>query len=35
VGLALLSDPAWARKLHEGREDEIVPFERRHMSLFE
>jgi 2,4-dienoyl-CoA reductase-like NADH-dependent reductase (Old Yellow Enzyme family) len=35
VGRALLSDPAWARKLHEGREDEIVPFESKHLSLFE
>jgi 2,4-dienoyl-CoA reductase-like NADH-dependent reductase (Old Yellow Enzyme family) len=26
VGRALLADAHWPRKLHEGREDEIVPF---------
>lgn len=26
VGRALLGDPAWARKVHEGRLDEIKPF---------
>jgi 2,4-dienoyl-CoA reductase-like NADH-dependent reductase (Old Yellow Enzyme family) len=27
IGRALLSDPAWARKVREGRADEIIPFE--------
>jgi len=35
VGRALLSDAAWANKVHEGREDEIVAFERKHMAIFE
>ena len=35
VGRALLSDPAWARKLQDGHEDQIVVFERKHLSLFE
>ncbi|MNC35928.1 NADH oxidase [compost metagenome] len=26
VGRALLGDPAWAKKMHEGRYDEIQPF---------
>jgi 2,4-dienoyl-CoA reductase-like NADH-dependent reductase (Old Yellow Enzyme family) len=26
VGRALLVDPAWARKIHEGRVDELLPF---------
>jgi 2,4-dienoyl-CoA reductase-like NADH-dependent reductase (Old Yellow Enzyme family) len=28
VGRALLVDPSWARKLHEGRFDELQPFTR-------
>lgn len=32
VGRALLSDPAWADKVREGREDEIVSFSREHME---
>jgi 2,4-dienoyl-CoA reductase-like NADH-dependent reductase (Old Yellow Enzyme family) len=35
VGRALLSDPAWAQKLKDGREDEIVAFEHKHLTLFE
>ena len=35
VGRGLLSDPAWARKLQDGRENEIVAFEPRHMGIFE
>jgi len=35
VGRALLSDPAWPTKVREGRDDEIVAFERKHMSIFE
>jgi 2,4-dienoyl-CoA reductase-like NADH-dependent reductase (Old Yellow Enzyme family) len=35
VGRGLLSDPAWARKLQDGREEEIVAFEPKHMSIFE
>ncbi len=34
VGRALLSDPAWAAKVRDGRENEIVGFEREHLSLF-
>lgn len=34
VGRALLSDPTWAQKLQGGYEDQIVPFEPKHMSLF-
>ena len=26
VGRALLVDPAWAAKMHEGRVDELLPF---------
>jgi 2,4-dienoyl-CoA reductase-like NADH-dependent reductase (Old Yellow Enzyme family) len=26
VGRALLVDPAWARKVHDGRLDELIPF---------
>ena len=32
VGRALLSDPAWANKVREGREDEIVAFEPQYMT---
>jgi len=32
VGRALLSDPAWARKIREGREADVVPFMRDHLS---
>jgi 2,4-dienoyl-CoA reductase-like NADH-dependent reductase (Old Yellow Enzyme family) len=35
VGRALLSDPAWAAKLRDGREEEIVAFEPKHLRLFE
>ena len=35
VGRALLSDPAWARKLHDGREAEIVAFESKRLSIVE
>ena len=35
VGRALLSDPAWAAKLEDGREEEIVGFERKHLTIFE
>jgi 2,4-dienoyl-CoA reductase-like NADH-dependent reductase (Old Yellow Enzyme family) len=35
VGRALLSDPAWAAKLEGGREEEIVAFERKHLTIFE
>ena len=35
VGRGLLSDPAWASKLHDGREEELVAFEPKHMSIFE
>jgi 2,4-dienoyl-CoA reductase-like NADH-dependent reductase (Old Yellow Enzyme family) len=33
VGRALLSDPAWARKIREGREADVVPFMRDHLSM--
>jgi 2,4-dienoyl-CoA reductase-like NADH-dependent reductase (Old Yellow Enzyme family) len=33
VGRALLSDPAWANKVKEGREDEIVEFSLEHMAV--
>ena len=32
VGRALLSDPAWADKVRDGRENEIVTFSRAHME---
>ena len=35
VGRALLADPAWANKLREGRESEIVSFTRDHMTQYE
>jgi 2,4-dienoyl-CoA reductase-like NADH-dependent reductase (Old Yellow Enzyme family) len=35
VGRALLADPAWPNKVCEGREDDIVAFKRKHMSIFE
>lgn len=35
VGRALLADAAWPAKVRAGRENEIVPFERKHMALFE
>lgn len=35
VGRALLADPAWPNKVRESREDDIVSFERKHMSIFE
>jgi len=28
VGRALLSDPDWANKVKEGKEDQIVPFDK-------
>ncbi|PCJ51188.1 MAG: 12-oxophytodienoate reductase [Candidatus Hydrogenedentota bacterium] len=33
VGRALLSDPAWANKVKEGREEEIVEFALEHMTV--
>ena len=33
VGRALLSDPAWANKVREGRESEITAFDLAHMSV--
>lgn len=33
VGRALLADPAWPNKIKEGREAEIIPFEREHMTV--
>jgi len=33
VGRPLLSDPAWAQKLEDGREDKVVAFEGKHLSL--
>ena len=35
VGRALLSDPAWAHKLQEGRENEIVAFDSTCLRRFE
>jgi 2,4-dienoyl-CoA reductase-like NADH-dependent reductase (Old Yellow Enzyme family) len=32
VGRALLVDPAWARKIHEGRNDELAPFSREALA---
>ncbi|MDP1640580.1 MAG: 12-oxophytodienoate reductase, partial [Phenylobacterium sp.] len=32
VGRALLQDPEWAKKVKEGRSDELVPFERAAMA---
>ena len=32
VGRALLADPQWANKVREGKEDTIIPFERKHMA---
>ncbi len=32
VGRALLSDPEWANKVREGREDAIIPFEPGHLK---
>lgn len=34
VGRALLSDPDWAIKIRDGRQDEIVTFEPKYMGLF-
>ncbi len=34
VGRALLSDPEWPSKLADGRESEIIPFERKHMEMY-
>ena len=31
----MLADSAWPNKVREGREDDIVAFERKHMSIFE
>ena len=28
VGRALLSDPNWANKVQDGKEDEIIPFDK-------
>ena len=33
VGRALLSDPAWSAKVREGREADIVEFQREHMAV--
>lgn len=33
VGRALLSDPAWANKVRDGRENEIVDFNAEHMKV--
>jgi len=33
VGRALLSDPLWANKVREGRQDQIVEFQREHMAV--
>ena len=32
VGRALLQDPLWAEKVHEGRTDELMDFERSAMA---
>ena len=32
VGRALLSDPAWANKIKEGREADIIPFNPQHLT---
>lgn len=34
VGRALLSDPQWALKVRDAREDEIIPFEPEHLKIF-
>lgn len=34
VGRALLSDPEWVNKIKTGRENEIVPFERKYMKIY-
>jgi 2,4-dienoyl-CoA reductase-like NADH-dependent reductase (Old Yellow Enzyme family) len=34
VGRALLADPAWAAKLHDGQEADIVGFEREHLTRY-
>lgn len=34
VGRALLSDPEWANKVKEGREEEIVTFTREYMKIY-
>lgn len=34
VGRALLSDAEWSNKVREGREDELIEFEPRHMKVF-
>ncbi|MDC0885436.1 12-oxophytodienoate reductase, partial [Gammaproteobacteria bacterium] len=28
VGRALLSDPDWANKVQDGKEDQIIPFDK-------
>lgn len=33
VGRALLQDPEWARKIHEGRNDDLQPFTREALSV--
>lgn len=33
VGRALLSDPNWVLKVREGRQAELIDFERRHMAV--
>jgi 2,4-dienoyl-CoA reductase-like NADH-dependent reductase (Old Yellow Enzyme family) len=32
IGRAILVDPAWARKIHEGRHDELAPFTREALA---
>ncbi len=33
VGRALLQDPEWARKIHEGRNDDLLPFTKEALSV--
>jgi 2,4-dienoyl-CoA reductase-like NADH-dependent reductase (Old Yellow Enzyme family) len=33
VGRALLVDPEWAKKIQEGRTDDLVPFTREAMTV--
>ena len=35
VGRALLSDPAWANKVRDGCEEQIVPFSRDHIGVLQ
>ena len=35
LGRALLADPTWANKIREGREDQVVSFEPKHLEIFE